>query len=104
MNDFSGTLYPPIEPSNLPEDAQWISGQGVGCWFFVENTLTNKEYRIQRFTPEGEVDCDRLFAQETDDLAFDAELPHAFKHISHCGECTIEQGGTIFTFKYIANS
>ena len=43
---------------NIPEKAQWLSGTvGSGSWFFI--SVENSKYRIQRFCPEGKLECDR---------------------------------------------
>ena len=45
---------------NIPEKAQWLSGSvGSGSWFFISDKKSY--YRIQRFSPEGKLECDRLF-------------------------------------------
>ena len=58
--DLIGRIFPPKKMGEVPDKAQWLSGEGGGAWFFVQKE--NLYYRIQRFTPAGKKDCDRLFS------------------------------------------
>ena len=60
---------------NIPEKAQWLSGTvGSGSWFFISEE--KNKYRIQRFSPEGKLECDRLFT--TDNISFDLHIGYQF--------------------------
>ena len=98
MQSKIGTIFPPKLPNSIPKNAQWLSGQGVGTWFSIEPTNKENEYLIQRFTPEGEINCNRIFRIEENSLAFDIHQPYQFTHISHCAKCRIIQNEVIFTF------
>ena len=95
-----GTIHPPKQPSFIPKKSKWLSGQGVGTWFSIELTDKQNLYRIRRYTPEGELDCDRIFKLKEVEMNFDLHLPYEFKHISHCSKCRIEQNGVVFEFNY----
>jgi len=83
---------------NIPEKAQWLSGPiGSGSWFFI--TTEKSQYRIQRFSPEGKLECDRLFA--VDNNTFDLHTDYQFAFLSHCKECTIIQNE--ITYKFYTN-
>ena len=46
-------------PKNISQKAQLIDGIGASSWFTI---ATEKDlYRIERFSPEGELECSRLF-------------------------------------------
>ena len=80
---------------NVPEKAQWLGGTvGSGSWFSI--TEKNNKYRIQRFSPEGELECDRMFT--VDNSAFDLRIDYRFTFLSHCKECTIIQNEITFKF------
>lgn len=84
-------------PKNISEKAQLISGIGASSWFTIAKE--KESFRIERFSPEGELECSRLFSVQQD--GFDIEKPFEFTYISHCKECTIIQNE--ITFKFYAN-
>ncbi len=100
MKKLIGTIYPPKKPMAIPENSQWLLGQGVGAWFSIEQIIKNNEYRIQRFTPNGSLDCDRVFEIEENGSVFDIEKRYEFVHISHCAKCRIKQNEIVFVFNY----
>jgi hypothetical protein len=102
MNSKIGTILPPELPKTVPSKAQWLSGQGVGTWFYIEQTDKVNEFLVQRFTPEGVMDCNRIFQIEESTSTFDINQPYEFKHISHCSKCRIIQNDVVFTFNFIA--
>tara|TARA_B100000768_G_C10985380_1_gene251630 strand:+ start:253 stop:531 length:279 start_codon:yes stop_codon:yes gene_type:complete len=80
---------------NIPDKAQWLSGSvGSGSWFFISNEKSH--YRIQRFSEEGKLECDRLFT--LDNNTFNIEIDYQFTFLSHCKECTIIQNKIIYKF------
>lgn len=95
-----GTILPPKKPTSIPVDAKWLSGQGAGVWFYIEATEKETIYRIKRFTPEGELDCDRFFEIEKSAIPFNISKPFEFTHISHCSKCKIIQNNTTFIFNF----
>ncbi|MDG1476034.1 MAG: hypothetical protein P8Q14_02710 [Vicingaceae bacterium] len=101
MEKHIGTLYPPEKPINIPVNVQWLLGQGAGVWFIIEMTSESGSYRIQRFSPNGDLDCDRIFEMEENGSIFDIEKAYEFVHVSHCAKCRIKQNETVFVFNYI---
>ena len=80
---------------NIPKKAQWLSGTvGSGSWFSIAEE--GNKYRIQRFSPEGKLECDRLFT--TDNITFDLNIDYQFTFLSHCKECTIIQNEITYKF------
>lgn len=96
-----GRVYPPEKPEIIPVYSQWLLGQGAGAWFCIGNTIESKKFRIQRFTPDGNLDCDRVFEIEDNGSVFDIEAAYEFIHVSHCAKCRIKQNETVFVFNYI---
>ena len=84
-------------PENISEKAQLISGIGASSWFTI--LQENKAYRIERFSPDGELECSRLFRAEPN--TFDINHEYEFTYISHCKECTILQNNR--TYKFYTN-
>ena len=80
---------------NIPGNAQWLSGTvGSGSWFSI--TDEKNKYRIKRFSPEGKLECDRIFT--VDNSAFDLHIDYKFTFLSHCKECTIIQNKITYKF------
>ena len=103
MEPKIGSIHPPEIPSSIPDYSQWLSGQGVGTWFCIDSSSKNNQFMIKRFTPDGELDCDRIFEVEENGAIFDIEKPYQFTYISHCSTCRIIQNEKIFIFNYIEN-
>jgi len=83
---------------NVPESAQWLSGSvGSGSWFFL--AAKKNHYQIKRFSPEGILECDRVFT--VDNNTFDSTIDYQFTFLSHCKECTIIQNK--ITYKFYTN-
>lgn len=90
---LKSTLTEPSRPKNLPESAQWLSGEGSGSWFSMSRTATNK-YSIARFGAGGELECKGVF-NVSDDQYFEINQPYRFEHLSHCGKVKVSQGNKI---------
>jgi len=79
---------------NISDKAQLIKGIGASSWFTI--TKGNELFRIERFSPEGELECSRLFRVEPS--GFDISKEYKFTYISHCKECTIIQNEITYKF------
>ena len=85
------------KPENIEETARLLKGIGASSWFVIKSE--GNLYRIERFSPEGELECSRLFRAEPN--TFDINYEYEFTYISHCKECTILQNNQ--TYKFYAN-
>jgi hypothetical protein len=85
------------KPANIEETAQLLKGIGASSWFTIKSE--GDLYRIERFSPEGELECSRLFRAEPN--TFDVNHEYEFTYISHCKECTILQNN--HPYKFYAN-
>ena len=81
-------------PKNISEEAQLIEGIGASSWFTI--VMEKDLYRIERFSPEGELECSRLFESEPN--TFDINTAYKFTYLSHCKECSITQNKLTFRF------
>ena len=81
-------------PENISGKAQLISGTGASSWFTIKQE--NEAYRIERFSPAGELECSRLF--HAIPSSFDVNKPFEFTYLSHCKECTIIQNRKNYKF------
>ena len=82
------------KPVNIKETAQLIKGIGASSWFTIKSE--GNLYKIERFSPEGELECSRLFRAEPN--TFDINNEYEFTYISHCKECTILQNNQTYKF------
>jgi len=85
------------KPVNIKETAQLIKGIGASSWFTIKSE--GDLYRIERFSPEGKLECSNIFSVEPE--TFDINHEYEFTYISHCKECTILQNNQ--TYKFYAN-
>jgi hypothetical protein len=83
--------------ANIQETAQLIKGIGASSWFTIKSE--GDLYKIERFSADGELECSRLFRENTN--TFDINHKYEFTYISHCKECTIIQNE--ITYKFYAN-
>lgn len=90
---LKSTLPEPVRPSDLPDNAQWLSGEGAGRWFAM--VRTGEHYLIRRFSPKGDLECENIFSV-ANNRSFDIDRPYRFEHISHCREVRLSQGGKYF--------
>ena len=85
------------KPQNIDSSSQLIKGIGASSWFTIKSE--RDLYRIERFSPEGELECSRLFSAEPN--TFNINHEYEFTYISHCKECTILQNDR--TYKFYTN-
>jgi len=100
---LEGRQLPPKNTENLPQNSKWLSGDGGGAWFHISdcNKWKASEFNIKRFTPEGVLDCDRMFVLQENKVVFEIEKPFEYIHISHCAKCRILQNGVVFIFEWV---
>ncbi len=103
MKKLEGTLLPPKKHENVPKESKWLSGQGEGTWFCItkESSLEEYEYRVRRISPQGNLDCDRVFKLDNDKLVFDLTKEWNIAHISHCSEVRVLQNDSLFLLNFI---
>ncbi|WP_303918701.1 DUF6695 family protein [Draconibacterium sediminis] len=86
---LTATLPPPLRHPSIPENAQWLSGEGAGSWFSILPTDGGK-FEITRFSPEGEVECNGIFAI-SGNQAFNPDYSYRIDYLSHCRQVTVWQ-------------
>lgn len=91
MNRLPDVLPAPDKPSNLPDAVKWLSGEGAGSWFLFDAFGEEEnEYQVQRFSPEGKLECAGIFKA---DLLVDFKLDYTITYPSHCQKVTLIQQG-----------
>jgi hypothetical protein len=83
------------KPQNIDSSSQLIKGIGASSWFTIKSE--GDVYRIERFSPEGKLECSRIIMAEPN--TFDINHKYEFTYISHCKECTILQDNKKYIFK-----
>jgi hypothetical protein len=53
------TIEVPIKDGKIPDDAQWLGGEGAGSWFSLEPE--NSQLKITRYAPDGKVECTGIY-------------------------------------------
>ena len=89
MIKFPKILQKPALPAHLPSTAKWLSGEGAGSWFVIEQE-NETQYKITRFSPEGIVECKGLFGASMEKM--DIEKEFEITYPSHCATVSILQG------------
>lgn len=96
MIKFPEILPEPLLPANLPSTAKWLSGEGAGSWFVFEKE-NETQYKINRFSPEGNVECEGMFRSSINKIDLDKDF--AITYPSHCATVSIIQGNEKIRFK-----
>jgi len=82
------TLPQPERHPSIPEDAQWLSGEGAGSWFSVKpegNLLL-----VTRYSPQGVVECKGLYEnRKASEILKDAES-YSIAYPSNCRTVSIK--------------
>jgi len=87
MSVLPKILPPPSRPSHLSGNAKWLSGEGAGSWFNIEQ-YENFKYYISRYSPEGIVECEGFYNSEK---TLNLNEKYKIGYPSHCKEVTVIQ-------------
>ena len=87
---LKGTLREPERAAGIPKATQWLAGEGAGSWFNIL-PVDNEKFEITRFSSEGRVECEGIFAI-SGNQSFDIEKPYRFDYLSYCGKVSLIQG------------
>ena len=49
------TIQAPSRDSKIPENAQWLGGEGAGSWFSLEPE--NSQLKVTRYALDGKIEC-----------------------------------------------
>jgi hypothetical protein len=98
-DQLKSTLPAPPRHPAIPENAQWLSGEGAGSWFHIAED--GDGYIISRFRPEGKIECKSRFDIGQGQV-FNTGLKYIFIHLSHCNQVRIKQNGQVFDFHRLA--
>src|SRR3989344_9129885 len=88
----------PTKPKHLHSNIHWLSGEGCGSWFHIEQVENG--FLISRYNPEGKPECKGIFNQESG-LTIKLNETFEFTYLSHCAEVTIIQNSQNLKFKLV---
>lgn len=87
------TLPEPRLPETLPHHAQWLSGEGAGSWFTVDEFFG--EFLIHRFSPSGQPEFGGVYEFVNPAEELDLYEPFEVVHLSHFQQIRIHQNGKL---------
>ena len=93
------TLSEPVRATGIPQNAQWLAGEGAGSWFALSHLLYEK-YAVSRFAPDGKLECEGVFII-SNNQPFNIEEPYRFGYLSHCGKVLLIQRKQKIEFKRV---
>jgi len=83
---LESTLLQPERHPAIPENSQWLSGEGAGSWFALEFEETR--LKVIRYSPKGVIECKGLYENLSaldllpEDGAFSISYPSNCKTVS----------------------
>ncbi len=95
MGWLSTTFPQPERHKNIPINAQWISGEGYGSWYHLQNE--KEGLLLTKFSPKGEVEHRTIFLDEKN--LFDLEKPYKITYPTNNVKITIVQEGKKINLK-----
>lgn len=87
---------PEETPNGLLKEIKWLSGEGAGSWFLIEESDTKNCYKISRFSQEGFIECQGLFIANDH---IDLNKEYSITYPSHCAKVTLLQYDKIITLQ-----
>ncbi len=78
------TLSAPERHPKIPENAQWLSGEGAGSWFAFE-TRDNLLF-VTRYAPDGTLECSGYYKNDNTELLNERAI---LTYPSNCKEITM---------------
>lgn len=60
---IKSTLLQPSRTPGIPENAQWLSGEGAGSWFDLN--FQGDLLKVTRYSPYGDIECSGIYKNNT---------------------------------------
>ena len=95
---ITSTLSEPVKHPAIPDHAQWLSGEGAGSWFVLEQQ--DACLKVTRYAPDGKVECSGYYRINS----FFYDLPEPSFRISYPSNCkvvTLENNSTTIQYERI---
>lgn len=86
------TLPAPERHPHIPENAQWLSGEGAGSWFVfdLEDTL----FKVTRYSPLGVVECTGLYENKNALNLIQKNNSYSVSYPSNCKTVSLKVNGS----------
>lgn len=94
---LSGTLPAPNRDRSIPDEAQWLGGEGVGSWFAFE--FSGPFLLSRRYSTTGTIECEGYF-KPVHESGFDPSGHFQIAYPSNCRIITITDGKQLFSFEW----
>ncbi len=97
-NLLKSTLPQPARHESIPQNAQWLSGEGAGSWFVFkpfESALL-----VTRYSPEGVIECGGFYKNTNNDV-LNPGLNYQITYPSNCNVISLLNKGKIYSFELI---
>jgi hypothetical protein len=95
------TLLQPERNPGIPENAQWLSGEGAGSWFDL--TFQGDILRVTRYSPNGEIECSGCYKNTTSENINSLEKMRV-TYPCNCNRVTIACEDLKHTFERFLNN
>lgn len=90
------TLPAPERHPVIPENAQWLSGEGAGSWFVFE--FEANLLKVTRYSPEGMIECTGLFENQDAMRLLQKNSTFSLSYPSNCNTVSLKISGTELRF------
>jgi len=96
--ELKTTLPQPQRNAKIPENAQWLSGEGAGSWFnlkYEEDSL-----KVTRYSPSGDIECSGFYRNIS---SYNIFLTYNFRitYPSNCKSVTLLNGDSKVVFERV---
>lgn len=88
------TLPTPKRHPKIPENAQWLSGEGAGSWFSFE--AKENLLFVSRFAPDGTLECSGYYKNDNTELLNESAI---LTYPSNCKEVTLRHDSKKYIFR-----
>ncbi len=97
-NLLKSTLPQPARHESIPQNAQWLSGEGAGSWFIFkpfESVLL-----VTRYSPEGVIECGGFYKNKNN-YVLNPEIKYQITYPSNCNVISLLNKDKIYHFELI---
>lgn len=91
-------LLPPSKHANIPNRAQWLSGEGSGSWYYIKNKFNQIE--VDRYAPNGSSECLGMFEYQGQQKLPPLELLQ-ITYPSNCAEVSLITDNQLYRFERV---
>lgn len=93
---LTATLPPPDRHPSIPENAQWLSGEGAGSWFTFD--IENNFLKATRYSVHGVIECAGLFENKDAIKVLNNKKSFKVAYPSNCKTVSLNINGTKIGF------